>query len=99
MVTRHNRLQDVFVDFCHQAHLGVQVEVGSTLTPDGSQFRPADVLVRDWIAGRFPAFDFTVSSPLSVTSLNQACATSGSTAQAAEARKHRANDPIHLVNN
>ena len=72
VVTRHNPLRDVFVDFCHQAHLGVQVEVGSTLTPDGSQSRPADVLVREWIAGRFAAFDFTVSSPLSVTSLNQA---------------------------
>ena len=51
-----------FVDFCHQAHLGVQVEAGSTLTSDGSRSRPADVLVRDWIAGRFAAFDFTVSS-------------------------------------
>ena len=51
--------------------------------------QPADVLVRDWIAGRFAAFDFTMSSPLSVTSLNQACTTSGSTAESAEARKHR----------
>ena len=32
--------------------------------------QPADVLVCDWIAGRFAAFDFIVSSPLSVTSLN-----------------------------
>ena len=93
MVTRHNQLRDVFVDFCHQAHLGVQVEVRSTLTPDGSQSRPADVLVRDWIAGRFAAFDFTVSSPLSITSLDQACTTSGSTAQAAEVCKHRAYGP------
>eukprot|EP00731_Ephydatia_muelleri_P031031 Em0022g545a len=51
VVTRHNRLRDVFVDFCHQAHLGVHVEVGSNLTPDGSRSRPADVLVRDWITG------------------------------------------------
>ena len=57
MVTRHNQLRDVFVDFCHQAHLGVPVEVGSNLTPDGSRSRPADVLVRDWITGRFAAFD------------------------------------------
>ena len=56
VVTRHNRLPDVFVDFCHQAHLGVHVEVGSNLTPDGSRSRPADVLVRDWITGRFAAF-------------------------------------------
>ena len=37
VVTRHNRLRDVFVDFCHQAHLGVHVEVGSNLTPDPAQ--------------------------------------------------------------
>ena len=43
VVTRHNRLRDVFVDFCHQAHLGVHVEVGNNLTPDGSRSRPADV--------------------------------------------------------
>ena len=93
VVTRHNRLRDVFVDFCHQAHLGVHVEVGSNLTPDGSRSRPADVLVRDWITGRFAAFDFTVSSPLSVASLNQACITSGFAALSAETRKHKANDP------
>ena len=87
--------RDVFVDFCHQAHLGVHVEVGSNLTPDGSRSRPADVLVRDWITGRFAAFDFTVSSPLSVASLiiNQACITSGFAALSAETRKHKANDP------
>ena len=84
VVTRHNQLRDVFVNFCHQAHYGVQVEVGSSLTPDGSQSLPAHVLVHDWIAVRFAAFDFTVSSPLSITSLNQACTTSGSTAQSAE---------------
>eukprot|EP00731_Ephydatia_muelleri_P023348 Em0015g931a len=78
-------------EFC--AHLGVHVEVGSNLTPDGSRSRPADVLVRDWITGRFAAFDFTVSSPLSVASLNQACITSGFAALSAETRKHKANDP------
>ena len=62
------------------------------VAPHGSQSCPADVLVCDWIAGRFAAFDFTMSSPLSITSLDQACTTSGSTAQSAEARKHRAND-------
>ena len=93
VVTRHNRLRDVFVDFCHQAHLGVHVEVGSNLTPDGSRSCPGDVLVRDWITGRFAAFDFTVSSPLSVALLNQACITSGFAALSAETRKHKANDP------
>ena len=89
MVTRHNQLQDVFVDLCHQAHLVVHVEVSSTLTPDGSRSRQADVLVRDWITDRFAAFDFTVSSPPpppSIASLNQACTTS---ALSAETCKHK----------
>ena len=29
VVTQHNRLRDVFVDFCHQAHLDVHVEIGN----------------------------------------------------------------------
>ena len=47
VVTRHNQLRDVIVDFCHSARLGVKVEVGSRLTPDLRQTRPADVLVAD----------------------------------------------------
>ena len=42
-------------------HLGVQVEVGSILTPDGSQACPANILVRDRIAGRFADLDFNLS--------------------------------------
>ena len=35
MVTRHKKLQeDVFVDFCHQAYLGVHFEVGSLMVLD-----------------------------------------------------------------
>ena len=73
--------------------ISVTCRLFSTLTPDGSWSHPADVLVSDWITGRFVAFDFTVSSPLSVASLNQACTTSGFTVLLAETRKHKANDP------
>ena len=48
----HNRLQDVIVGFYHSAHLGVKVEVGSQLTHDLRQTRPADVLVAEWERGR-----------------------------------------------
>ena len=34
VVLRHNHLRDVFVGFCHQAHLSVKVEDGSGLTPE-----------------------------------------------------------------
>ena len=42
---RHNRLRDVFVDFCRRAHLSVSVEKGHGLTRDHSHTRPADVLM------------------------------------------------------
>ena len=48
VVTRHNHLHNVLVDFCHRAHLEVRVESGSGLTPDLSPTRPADVLVLNW---------------------------------------------------
>ena len=37
VVTRHNCLRDTFVDLCHNAHLSVQVEVG---TPHIGQLPP-----------------------------------------------------------
>ena len=45
VVTRHNRLHNVTVEFCHCAHHGVRVESGSSITSDLSRTRPADVLV------------------------------------------------------
>ena len=91
VVMRHNRLRDVIVNFCHSAHLGVKVEVGSRLTPALRQARPTDVLVADWERGRPAAWDVTVASPLTPAVLNEAA---GMTAAAAsEQRKHSANDP------
>ena len=52
---RHNRLRDVFLSFCHQAHIATRLEAGSGLTPGLDHTRPADVLVRDWHkASRLP---------------------------------------------
>ena len=48
----HNHLRNVYVEFCHRAHLpGVRVESGSTITPDLSRTQLADVLVLDWERG------------------------------------------------
>ena len=41
----HDLLRDALVDFCHNAHLGVKVEIGSRLTPDLRQSHPANLLV------------------------------------------------------
>ena len=89
----HNQLRDVIVDFCHSAHLEVKVEVGSRLTSDLRQTRPADVLAVDWERGRPSAWDVTVASPLTPTVLNEAGMTAAAAAATSEQRKHNANDP------
>eukprot|EP00731_Ephydatia_muelleri_P038584 Em0814g2a len=66
VVIRHNRLRDVVLSFCHQAHIAARLEAGSGLTPGLDRARPADVLVRDWAQGKPAAFDITVTSPLTL---------------------------------
>ena len=73
VVIRHNRLcDDVFLSFCHQAHIAARLEAGSGLTPGLDRARPADVLVRDWAQGKPAAFDITVTSPLTPAILAEA---------------------------
>mgnify|MGYP003460779833 FL=1 len=93
VVTRHNHLRNVIVEFCHRAHLGVRVESGSGITPDLSRTRPADVLVLNWERGKHAALDITVTSPLIPSILTAASMSEGAAAEEAEVRKHRANDP------
>ena len=67
VVVRHNKLHDVFLSYCHQAHIAATLEAGSGLTPGLDHTRPADVLVRDWALGKPAAFDITAMSPLNPT--------------------------------
>ena len=69
------------------------MEVGSRLTPDLRQTRPADILVADWERGRPAVWDVTVTSPLTPAVLNEAGMTAGAAAAASKQRKHIANDP------
>ena len=69
VVSCHNRLRDLVLEFCCRAHQVVRVEKGSGLTPDHSRTRPADILALDWDRGRHAALDVTVTSPLSVSIL------------------------------
>ena len=92
VVLRHNSLCDVFVEFCHRACLGGQVEVGSGYGLDELHSRQADVLVNNWHLGKPAAFDLTITSPLNPTTLTEAGVRCGSSALVAEARKHSAND-------
>ena len=77
------------LSFCHQAHIAARLEAGSGLTPGLDRTRPADVLVRDWAQGKSAAFDITVTSPLTPAIL----AGASRRVEAAENRKHKANDP------
>eukprot|EP00731_Ephydatia_muelleri_P011647 Em0006g541a len=52
----------------------------------------AYILVQGWDRGKPAAFDVTVTSPLTPVSLNNASASVGAAAYAAECRKHVAND-------
>ena len=92
VVIQHNRLSDIFGEFCRQAHLSVRVEVGFGLSRDHTNTRPADVLVQDWARGSPVAFDITVTSSLTPATLRDASTSAGSAAYAAECRKHVAND-------
>ena len=53
VVTRHNRLRDVFVEYCH---LACHVEMGIGWGSEKIKTRPADVLIKP------AAFDHTIAS-------------------------------------
>ena len=48
VVIRHNRLRNIFAEFCRRAHLSVRVEVGQGLSRVQRNSCPADVLVEAW---------------------------------------------------
>ena len=92
VVSRHNKLHDVLTEFSRRAHLGVQVEMGSNVTPNHSHTRPADLLVPNWVLGKPAAFDLSVTSSLNPTIILEASETTGAAARTTEQRKHCSND-------
>ena len=92
VVIRHNRLRNIFAEFCRCAHLSVRMEVGQGLSRVQNLSRPADVLVDVWRA-KPAAFYVTVTSPLTPATLHDPCNSAGVAAHKAECRKHSSNDP------
>ena len=92
VVLRHNKLRDIFSDFCQRACLGPCLEMGCGAGFTNTQSRPADVLVPNWDLGKPAAFDLSVTSTLHSSVLLEASVTAGSAALAAENRKHNSND-------
>ena len=91
VVSRHNKLRDVFYDFCQRACLGPRLEMGCGAGSD-SQSRPVDVLVPNRDLGKPAAFDLSVTSTLQSSALLEASVTAGSAAMLAENRKHNNSD-------
>ena len=89
VVSRHNRLRDIFNDFCHFACLAPQLEMGGW---SREHTRPADILVPNWVLGKPAAYDLPVTSTLNAQIFQEVCVTAGSAALAAQIRKHRLND-------
>ena len=59
---------------------------------EGSHTRPADILLPNWEFGKHAALDFTITSALNPSTLNEASVMAGSAASGAEIRKHVANN-------
>ena len=94
VVSRHNKLRDVFVECCRRANVSAQVEVGSGFVRDKRNTRPADVLVANWSLGsQLHLILPSVTSPLNLSILSEAGVTAGYAAKVAECRKHDMNDP------
>eukprot|EP00731_Ephydatia_muelleri_P020141 Em0012g966a len=91
-IFRHNSLRDTFWESCKLACIAGQIEAGSGLDVEGSRTRPADILLPNWEFGKPAALDFTITSALNPSTLNEASVMAGFAASAAEIRKHVAND-------
>ncbi|KAL5502219.1 hypothetical protein EMCRGX_G008957 [Ephydatia muelleri] len=76
----------------HKLSRKSQIEADSGLDVEGSRTRPADILLPNWEFGKPAALDFTITSALNPSTLNEASVMAGSAASAAEVRKHVAND-------
>ena len=88
VVCRHNRLRDIFNDFCHRACLAPQLELGGW---SRERSRSADVFVPNCVLGKPAAFDLSITSTLNAQIFQEASGTAGSAAVAAQIRKHRVN--------
>ena len=93
MVSCHNKLQDVILDFCQHACLGPPTS-GDGLWGWVHQFSilPCRCSVPNWDLGKPAAFDMSVTSTLYPSVLLEASMTAGSTALVAENRKNKYNE-------
>ena len=92
VVSCHNRIRDTLFEFCQCAHLGAQLEAGSSLGHEAQQTCPADILIPNWGLGKPAAIDLCVTFPVNSETLQVAYVIPSSAAMQAEQRKHHSND-------
>ena len=84
VVSRHNK-HDILAETFWRAHLGVQVEMGSNVTPDHNHTRPADLLVPNWVLSKPVTFNPSVTFLLNPTIILGASVTTGAAARTPKA--------------
>ena len=92
VVSRHNKLRNIFSDFCQCACLGPHLERGCGAGFINTQSCPADSLVPNWDLGKPAAFDLSVTSMQHSSVLLEASMMAGLAVLVAENRKHNSND-------
>ena len=84
-ISRHNNLRDAIFDTAVAAGLG-PVREGRFLLP-GTDRRPADVLVPNWVGGKDAAMDVTIITPIQAATMPGAADTAGHALDHAYGRK------------
>ena len=74
-ISRHNNLRDAVYETPVAAGLG-PVKEGRFLLP-GTDCRPADILVLNWVVGKDAAMDVTIVTPLQAATMPAAAQTAG----------------------
>ena len=88
MISRQNKLRDALAKASRRAHLGVQVEMGSNVTPNHSHTHPADL----WFQSGSWASQQLSTCLSHTTIILEASATTGAAARTTEQRKHCSSD-------
>ena len=86
---RHNRIRDIVFNEAQHASLDPMKEMPGLLP--GSQARPADVFIPNWVDGRKIAFDVSVVSPTQDAIVTRASDVTGAAIEMRKADKNRKN--------
>ena len=84
---RHDRVRDVIFHEAQEGAFNPTKEMPGLIP--GSQSRPADVYIEDWVDGSKTCFDISVISPTQEGIIDRACETAGSALEMRKTSKNR----------